>query len=253
MLFQDTDGNVYLAPEFSANADQAALEAKPIESIQLGTQLTNPFLSTGLNADRQTNDFVLCYTPGTRILTPRGYVAIDTLKAGNLVCTVDNGPQPIEWIARTKVSAEKLDLAPNLRPIRLRQGYHGLKRDILVSPQHCVALGDRFVRATHLVDIPRGGARVARGVKQVEYIHLLCQRHEMLIVEGMHSESFYPGPQALRALGPDARAEIGALLPDLSHSDAAQAVAAYGTTVRPVLKRRDLRGVSHPDDVMALA
>ena len=37
VVFQDTDGNTYLAPELTNNTDQAALEAAPIESLTLGS------------------------------------------------------------------------------------------------------------------------------------------------------------------------------------------------------------------------
>ena len=37
VVFQDTDGNTYLAPELTNNTDQAALEAAPIQSLTLGS------------------------------------------------------------------------------------------------------------------------------------------------------------------------------------------------------------------------
>ncbi|WP_299564934.1 Hint domain-containing protein [uncultured Sulfitobacter sp.] len=253
VVFQATNGNLYLAPEFSANADQAALEAKPIQSISLDLLTLDPFLSGGLNADRQSSDFAVCFTRGTRLLTPRGYTAIEALRPGDLLTTADNGCRPIEWVGSTKVSAEDLIASPSMRPVRIRQGHHGLVRDIMVSPQHCVAVGDNFLRAKYLTDIPGAGARVARGVSQVEYFHVLCERHEMLIAEGMHTESFYPGPQAMRALGSQAFTELGQLAPCLLSSDAGEAARAIGPTARPVLRRRDIRGVSHHNDLVALA
>lgn len=253
VVFQDTDGNVYLAPEITANADQAALEAKPIQSITLGSLTQDPFRSTGLNADRQAGNFVICFTRGTRLLTPGGYVPICELRPGDLLTTADNGSRPVEWIGRTQVSAKDLADAPNMRPIRLRQGHHGLMRDILVSPQHCVAVGDSFVRASHLAELPGSGARVAQGVSEVEYIHVLCERHEVLIAEGMHTESFYPGPQAMRTLGPQALAELQRILPGLLDGDDSAAAAAIGPTARRILQRRDIRDVFHHEDLVALA
>jgi Ca2+-binding RTX toxin-like protein len=49
VVFQDVNGNTYLAPELSLNADQAALTAKPIQSLSLNSVLSD----TGdLGADR---------------------------------------------------------------------------------------------------------------------------------------------------------------------------------------------------------
>jgi hypothetical protein len=253
VIFQDTNGNVYLAPEFTANADQVALEAKPIQSISLGSLTQNPFQSTGLTANRQAGNFAVCFTRGTRLLTPRGYVAINELRPGDLLTTVDNGSRPVEWIGSTQMATGDALDAQKMRPIRLRQGHHGLTRDILVSPQHCVAVGDSFVRARHLAEIPGAGARVACGVSQVEYFHVLCARHEVLIAEGMHTESFYPGPQAIRALGSRAFAELARIIPGLSDGDDSAASAAIGPTARPILRRRDVCGVSHHEDLATLS
>ncbi|WP_138933020.1 Hint domain-containing protein [Roseovarius arcticus] len=253
VIFQDTNGNVYLAPEFSANADQTALEAKPIQSISLGNLTQNPFQSIGLTGDRQAGNFAVCFTRGTRLLTPRGYVAIEQLCPGDLLTTVDNGSSPVEWIGSTQMATGDALDAHNMRPIRLRRGHHGLTRDIMVSPQHCVAVGDNFIRARHLAEIPGAGARVANGVSRVEYFHVLCARHEVLIAEGMHTESFYPGPLAMTALSPLASAELERILPGLSCGDESAASAAIGPTARPILRRRDVRSVSHHEDLVAIA
>ncbi len=253
VVFQDTDGRVYLAPEITANSDQRALDAKPIQSISLDTLTRDPFISGGLNANRQAGNFAVCFTRGTRLLTPGGYVAIDALRPGDLVSTVDNGSRPVEWIGSTRIATVDALDAQGMRPIRLRQGHHGLTRDILVSPQHCVAVGDNFVRARHLAEIPGAGARVARGVTQVEYFHVLCAQHEVLIAEGMHTESFYPGPQAVRALGSRALAGLERLLPGLSEGDEGAALAALGPTARPILRRRDVCDVPHHEDLVALS
>lgn len=37
----------------------------------------------------------ICYTAGAKIKTPRGHIAVENLKVGDLVSTVDSGPQPV--------------------------------------------------------------------------------------------------------------------------------------------------------------
>ncbi len=56
VVFQDTSGNLYLAPEFTAGSDQTPLEADAIRSITLGSAASS--LSSGLTADRQVGSFV---------------------------------------------------------------------------------------------------------------------------------------------------------------------------------------------------
>ncbi len=55
VVFQDVNGNTYLAPELTNNSDQVALTAKPIMSLTLTSVVSN----TGdLGADRVAGDFV---------------------------------------------------------------------------------------------------------------------------------------------------------------------------------------------------
>ncbi|SEK39244.1 Hint domain-containing protein [Roseovarius nanhaiticus] len=253
VIIQDTNGNVYLAPEFSANADQAALEAQPIRSINIGRLTDGQTQYAGLTANREAGNFAICFTRRTRLLTPGGYVAIEDIRPGDMICTVDNGPQRVEWAGSTMLSAEGMKAQGNLRPVRLRQGHYGLTRDVLVSPQHCVTVGDSFVRARHLAEISGAGARIARGVKRVKYYHLLCEQHQVLIAEGMHTESFYPGPNAIGALGPEAVAGLERAVPGLVQNGLRHGADPIGPTARPILKRHELRDVFDREALLAVA
>ena len=66
-----------------------------------------------------------CFTTGTRIATPSGPRAIETLERGDLVMTRDHGPQAIRWIGRRTFSADLLAHDPTLQPILIRQGALG--------------------------------------------------------------------------------------------------------------------------------
>ncbi|MFA8385473.1 MAG: Hint domain-containing protein [Pelagibaca sp.] len=54
VIFQDVNGNTYLAPEMTLNADQAALTVKPIQSLSLNSVLSD---NGDLGADRIAGDF----------------------------------------------------------------------------------------------------------------------------------------------------------------------------------------------------
>ena len=41
---------------------------------------------------------LLCFALGTWITTPNGQIPIEELAAGDMVVTMDHGPQPIRWI-----------------------------------------------------------------------------------------------------------------------------------------------------------
>ncbi|QFU08648.1 hypothetical protein PARPLA_02655 [Rhodobacteraceae bacterium THAF1] len=239
VVFQDVNGNTFLAPEFSTNADSAALEAGPLREIALGNLTNGTNSYAGMNGDRLVIDYAVCFAAGTPILTPQGYRAVETLTAGDLVQTVDHGPQPLVWAGSSAHDLEGQDSGH--RPIRLRQGAYGETADLLVSPQHMVLHDDRLVRAKHLAEHPGTGARVAQGVRRVEYVHLMCAQHELLIADGCQTESFYPGPMALRALSPQSRAALFAKRPGLMtvllDVDVEQ---VYGPRARAVIGRSDL-------------
>ncbi|HHX91474.1 MAG TPA: hypothetical protein GX700_17250, partial [Paracoccus sp.] len=54
----------------------------------------------GSRLDFESFEEILCFTPGTRIDTARGAVAVEDLVAGDKVLTRDNGYQPLAWTGR---------------------------------------------------------------------------------------------------------------------------------------------------------
>ena len=63
VIVQDTAGHLYLAPEYAANADTTVYQAKPIQSITLGSVITSN--ATGLQASRDASGFDDGYVDGT--------------------------------------------------------------------------------------------------------------------------------------------------------------------------------------------
>lgn len=191
-IFQDTSGNLYLMPETGSSpettsaADQAALEANPIRSVTINSvNSTMPFAY----ADRFSANYSVCFTSGTAIRTPRGDRLIEELDLGDLVTTMDNSPQPIQWIGKRTLDKKTLDMRPNLRPIVMPRGFLNLERRLVVSPQHGMLLGrDHLARAKHLVAVPGCPARVANGVRKLTYIHLFFESHQVIFAEGAASE-----------------------------------------------------------------
>lgn len=185
-----------------------------------------------------------CFTTGTMILTPKGEVPIEHLKAGDLVVTRDNGPQPIVWCGTRHLTQTDLEVSPDLRPIRINADLCGNERGLLVSPQHGVYVKtderggfDTLARATHLARLRGGKVRIAHGVRSVTYAHLMFEKHQIIFGNGIASESFYPGPWGLTALDHESVFEVLRLFPEISRLGAE---IGYGLTARPVAKFRDL-------------
>ncbi|WP_084863573.1 Hint domain-containing protein [Salibaculum halophilum] len=191
-------------------------------------------------------DIVPCFTPGTLIETPDGPRPVETLSAGDMVLTVDNGPQRLTWAGQTHVPSLRLALHPQLRPVLIRAHALGRgrpARDMQVSPQHRILVDgwraemlfaepEVLVAAAHLVN----ESTILRcpEVREVTYIHLQCAAHEVLISDGLPTESFNPGPVVLRQMDRAARDELQALFPDHDLLDRAPFAAA-----RPMLRRAE--------------
>lgn len=190
----------------------------------------------------------VCFAAGTRILTPQGPVAVEDLAPGDLVLTMDAGPQPLRWIGRRrKVFGHGVH---RHQPVVLPAGAMGQGlpvRDLHLSPQHRVLLRGtaahpRGVLAKAKGLIGRAGVRQDTGCTSVLYLQLLLDRHHILFAEGLATESFYPGPFALTTLAPTDQARLEALFPGLLNDPA----AVYGPMARPELKLREILALDWP-------
>lgn len=132
----------------------------------------------------------MCFYPGTAIATPAGDVAVEDLRAGDLVLTA-NGPLPLRWIGQSHVARRFADPLRSL-PIRIRQSALGEglpRRDLLVSPDHALFLEGVLVHASALVN----GESIIREANVPEtftYYHVELASHELLLAEGVQAESF---------------------------------------------------------------
>ena len=182
-------------------------------------------------------NIVPCFTPGTTIATPMGERLVEDLREGDRVITRDNGLQEIRWIGRKELTGHQLARAPHLRPVLIQAGSLGPnlpEHDILVSPQHRMLINnDRsalyfeerevLAAAKHLTDLD-GVDEV--GALGVTYIHFMFDQHEVVLSNGVWSESFQPGDQTMDGMGDAQRAEIFELFPELKTEDGLKDYAA---------------------------
>ncbi len=173
------------------------------------------------------NTLLICFAKGTGIETAAGSVGVQNLSVGDLVMTKDHGLQPIRWIGRRKLSSKDLREDPKLRPVCISASSltNDLpQRDLFVSRQHRMLVSSKVVErmfglesvliaAIKLTGLP--GIEVRNDATEVEYIHLLFDRHEVIFAEGAPTESLYTGKEALKSVSPEARQEILALFPEL--------------------------------------
>ncbi|AZB63680.1 type I secretion protein [Cereibacter sphaeroides] len=179
---------------------------------------------------------VACFTPGTLIATVRGEVAVEALAAGDRIVTRDNGLQPLRWISRRRLDHATLAAFPHLKPVLIEKGSLGQDlpdRDMMVSPNHRILVSrdltalhfdapEVLVAAKHLVG--------PRGIREVEcsgttYLHLLFDRHEVVLANGAWTESFQPTARLVNGMGNAQRTELLELFPELRSTEGQAAFA----------------------------
>lgn len=191
-----------------------------------------------------TVDSVPCFVAGTRIMTDRGEVPVEKLAPGDLVRTLDDGLQPLRWVGRRTVAAQG-----RLAPVRFAAGAIGNRREIRLSPQHRVLMqtgwaellfgeGEVLVAAKDLVN---GDTITVQNGGEVEYVHILFERHQIVFSEGIETESFRPGPQAVKAFDRQVLAEICTLFPELDPETG----AGYSPAARRLLKSHEAQLLVH--------
>lgn len=163
------------------------------------------------------------YAAGTRIDTPDGPRAVESLVAGDVVTTLANGSRPLRWVGRRRVEPVEMLAHPGLCPVEFAPGAAGNDGLLRVSQRQRMLVDDWraavyfgedrvLVSAQALVDDQ--AARVVLPVEGLVYIILLCDRHEVLLAEGALSESFHPGADGLAGLPDATRADMAAVIPE---------------------------------------
>jgi len=229
--------------------DLAGLPGTPVhESIQELRILSFGSFGNVVQSVYSSATRVVCFANSTRIETPEGPRAISDLIVGDMVHTVDSGVQPIRWIGRNTVSA-----CGNLVPIRIKAGALGENlpiRDLVVSQQHRILVRSRIAErmtGKREVLIPAKkmllwkGVELANDIRDITYAHILLDRHELVVAEGLEAETLYLGPEAEKSLSSDALSEIRAIFPDAKVLTASMARFVPVGQIQKKLVKRHLK------------
>lgn len=182
---------------------------------------------------------VICFTPDTRISTPDGMRQIRNLRCGDKILTRDNGPQEVLWSGHRRMTGARLYAMPHLRPIRFKANSMGLYRpdeDLLVSPQHRMLVSGAAAQA--LFNTPEvlvaaedlindSTIMVDHLLREVTYVHILLERHNVVWANGLETESFHPSNTAIDTVDPAQRVDLKQILPDVESNP-----HAYGDYAR---------------------
>jgi hypothetical protein len=179
--------------------------ARPISALDLAIMkdIGEPVLSAG----------VTCFARGTRLAGPAGEIAVEELKAGDILLTVTGAHRRIVWIGHRQVDCTRHPDGRQVWPVRVKAGAFGPnlpKRDLLLSPQHAIFAEGVLIPVKALVN--RRSIR-QEACPRIEYFHVEMVRHELLLAEGLPTESYLDtGDRACFANG----GGVLALHPDFS-------------------------------------
>lgn len=230
--FSALSTSAYGTLSFNTSTGQFTFTINKAAVIASGSDQTVRFTVTGSSgltqdADQVVINIAICVQRGTRIKTMQGCMAVEDLEIGDRILTLDSGYQPIRWIGSRLIGRDELDLSPELRPIRFRAGALGPDmpdQDLLVSPQHRVLMSgwkaelhfghsEILVPAKSLVN--DRDITIDHEIEALEYFHVLFDQHEIMLTNGVATESFFPGDYVLDELASPVREELGKIFPEL--------------------------------------
>ncbi len=133
---------------------------------------------------------VPCFAAGTRILTDQGPVAVEALRVGDGVVTIEGNTECVIWIGSRRVDCRRHAHPVMVRPVRVRADSFGSgrpDRDLYLSPDHALFQEEVLIPVKHLID----GTSIAQlDADSVTYFHVELSRHAILLAEGVFAESY---------------------------------------------------------------
>lgn len=157
----------------------------------------------------------LCFGQGSLILTENGETAVECLRRGDLVMTLDHGLQPITWIEEFHshdplIQIEVGALGPNTphRRLSVTKNHRILVRSKIALRMFGSA--EVFVFAKKLTELD--GLQQHLNTGATRCYHLACGRHEIIFANGAEAETAYFGDSAREMLPQTFRPSLAVLL-----------------------------------------
>lgn len=135
-----------------------------------------------------------CFLKGTRIRTTAGDRPVEDLKAGDLVSTLFGGSRPIEWVGRYSYtrSGSEGSWEKRFLPVRISRSAianNVPERDLFVTSGHGLYIDGAIIPAGNLVNGSTIRIDEAETVDELEYFHIKLESHDVVLAEGLASET----------------------------------------------------------------
>ena len=138
--------------------------------------------------------FVTCFVAGTSILTGHGEAAVESIGPGDMVMTMAGTllmPRVVTWVGERRIDLTRHPRPETAAPVRFQVGALGEnlpRRDLLVSPDHCLFIDGALIPAKLLINGMTITQDMSAGV--VSYHHVELEEHAILIAEDVAAESY---------------------------------------------------------------
>ncbi len=167
--------------------------------LRLGSlSLQQAFAAVDDGAGGTAVTYTACYAAGTRIATPEGEAAVETLRAGDLVRLAAGGVAAVRWMGHRRVDCARHPRPLDVAPVRVRA--HAFApgqphRDLVLSPDHAVFVEGDAEGGAPGVLIPirylvNGATVVQEAAGEIEYWHVELPAHGVILAEGLAAESY---------------------------------------------------------------
>ncbi|MEM9780232.1 MAG: Hint domain-containing protein [Pseudomonadota bacterium] len=239
-----TFGTDYFVSLTDASTVKLTPVSKADPSVAIGPTKTKAVDTSGNNIYTGDFDYIegtgpVCFTRGTALRTDRGDRPVEDLQPGDRVLCMDGSFHEIRWVGQRQIDARG-----TYAPIQIDAGTFGNRNALRFSPAHRIRVANLWaemlfgtpavlVAVQDLLSVP-GVRRVPCPV--VDYYHILLDDHQMVLSEGLWSETLNP-MQAIDTLDRRALSEVLALFPALD--------AASPTEIPPVLPTLSPMEVTH--------
>jgi len=184
----------YISAGLSESGNELVLSGaiSPTEIASLSGAYTDGNFVTEEDPNGNTEIVVTaaCYARGTRLLTARGEVPVEALRADDRMVTDAGDHAAIRWIGMRRVDCRRHPRPELVWPVRVAAGAFAdgvPRRDLLLSPDHAVFADGVLIPVQHLIN---GHSIAALPVAGVEYWHVELGRHGILLAEGLPTESY---------------------------------------------------------------
>jgi parallel beta-helix repeat protein len=155
-----------------------------------------PNSGTPIEVNRSTHNHIrgnkiFCFALGTMIMTSNGEAPIETLRPGEMICTINGSPwKELTWVGRRMIDCTRHPAPESVRPIRIVAGAFAENcpsRDVLLSPDHAIYIDNVLIPVRYLID---GRCVVPAMVERVVYYHLELTDHSVVLADGLPAETY---------------------------------------------------------------